>query len=87
MVAGLLPHPVHSTEHHAMPLLSRRYDLTNMGYKFLQIGINVGPPSYVEIVLGDHRGHELAVSRNLEESTSSDEIFTKCFETNTRTIL
>ena len=74
-------------QHRAMCLLSRRYDLTNTGYKFLEIGINVGPPSYVEIVLGDHRGHELAVSRNLEESTSSDEIFTKCFETNTRTIL
>jgi len=76
-----------SPQHRAMRLLSRRYDLTNTGYKYLEIGINVGPPSYVEIVLGDHRGHELAVSRNLEESTSSDEIFTKCFETNTRTIL
>ncbi|KYN30738.1 hypothetical protein ALC56_14982 [Trachymyrmex septentrionalis] len=45
-----------------MRLLSRRYDLTNTGYKFLEIGINVGPPSYVEIVLGDHRGHELSLS-------------------------
>jgi len=43
-------------------LLSRRYDLTNTGYKFLEIGINVGPPSYVEIALEDHRGHELALS-------------------------
>ena len=32
-----------------------------MGYKFLEIGINDGPPSYVEIVLGDHRGHELSL--------------------------
>jgi len=53
---------VHSTEHCAVRLLSRRYDLTNMGYKFLEIGINVGPSSYVEIALGDHRGHELSLS-------------------------
>ncbi|XP_018357063.1 PREDICTED: uncharacterized protein LOC108757158 [Trachymyrmex septentrionalis] len=52
----------HSPQHRAMRLLSRRYDLTNTGYKFLEIGINVGPPSYVEIVLGDHRGHELSLS-------------------------
>jgi len=41
-------------------LLSRRYDL--MGYKYLEIGINAGLPSYVEIALGDHRGHELSLS-------------------------
>ncbi|EGI58378.1 hypothetical protein G5I_13528 [Acromyrmex echinatior] len=41
-------------ERRAVCLLSRRYDLTNTGYKFLEIGINVGPPSYVEIALGDH---------------------------------
>ena len=51
-----------SPQHRAMRLLSRRYDLTNTGYKFLEIGINVGPQSYVEIVLGDHRGHELSLS-------------------------
>jgi len=43
-------------------LLSRRYNLTATGYKYLEIGINVGPPSYVEIALGDHRGHELSLS-------------------------
>ncbi|KYN19392.1 hypothetical protein ALC57_08274, partial [Trachymyrmex cornetzi] len=46
----------------AVRLLSRRYDLTDTGYKYLEIGINVGPPSYVEIALGDHRGHELSLS-------------------------
>ena len=45
-----------------MCLLSRRYDLTNTGYKFLEIGINVDPPIYVEVALGDHRGHELLLS-------------------------
>ena len=55
-------HYVCSPQHRAMRLLSRRYDLTNTGYKFLEIGINVDPPSYVEIILGDHRGHELLLS-------------------------
>jgi len=53
---------VHSMEHRAVCLLSRRYDLTATGYKYLKIGINVGPLSYVEIALGDHRGHELSLS-------------------------
>ncbi|KYN08241.1 hypothetical protein ALC62_00775 [Cyphomyrmex costatus] len=46
----------------AVRILSRRYDLTATGYKFLEIAINVDPPSYVEIVLGDHRGRELSLS-------------------------
>ncbi|KYN12404.1 hypothetical protein ALC57_15434 [Trachymyrmex cornetzi] len=49
-------------ERRAVRLLSRRYDLTNTGYKYLEIGINVDPPSYVEIAQGDHRGHELLLS-------------------------
>ncbi|KYM86189.1 hypothetical protein ALC53_04156 [Atta colombica] len=49
-------------EHRAVRLLSRRYDLTATGYKYLEIGINVSPPSYVEIALGDYRGHELSLS-------------------------
>ena len=53
---------IHSMEHRKMRLLGRRYDLMTTGYKFLEIGINVGPPSYVEIALGDHRGHELLLS-------------------------
>jgi len=52
---------VHSMEHRAVRLLSRRYDLTATG-KYLEIRINVGPPSYVEIALRDHRGHELSLS-------------------------
>jgi len=52
---------VHSMEHRAVRLLSR-HDLTVTGYKYLEIGINVGPPSYMEISLGDHRGHELSLS-------------------------
>ncbi|XP_011635701.1 uncharacterized protein LOC105426253 [Pogonomyrmex barbatus] len=48
-----------------MRLLSRRYTLTVTGYKYLEIGINVGSPSYVEIALGDHRGID-TISRNVE---------------------
>ncbi|XP_011633517.2 uncharacterized protein LOC105424769 [Pogonomyrmex barbatus] len=51
-----------SVERRAVRLLSRRYTLTVTGYKFLEIGINVGPPSYVEIALGDHRGQKLILS-------------------------
>ncbi|KAL6250899.1 hypothetical protein P5V15_009287 [Pogonomyrmex californicus] len=51
-----------SVERRAVRLLSRRYTLTATGYKFLEIGINVGPPSYVEIALEDHRGQELILS-------------------------
>ncbi|KYN11120.1 hypothetical protein ALC57_16737, partial [Trachymyrmex cornetzi] len=40
----------------------RQKKCINTGYKYLEIGINVGPPSYVEIALGDHRGHELSLS-------------------------
>ncbi|KAL6262086.1 hypothetical protein P5V15_007186 [Pogonomyrmex californicus] len=45
-----------SVEHRTVRLLSRRYTLTTTDYKFLKNGINVGLPSYVKIVLGDHRG-------------------------------
>ncbi|KAL6254086.1 hypothetical protein P5V15_014705 [Pogonomyrmex californicus] len=51
-----------SMEPRAVRLMNRRYNLTATGFKFLEIGINVGPPSYVEIALGDHRGQELILS-------------------------
>ena len=49
-------------ERRAIRILSRRYALTATEFKFLELGINVGPPSYVEIVIGDHRGKELILS-------------------------
>ena len=51
-----------SLERRAIRILGRRYALTATEFKFLEIGINVGPPSYVEIVIGDHRGKELVLS-------------------------
>lgn len=51
-----------SLERRAGRILSRRYALTTTGYKFLEIGINVGPPSYVEIAVGDNRGNEMILS-------------------------
>ena len=51
-----------SMERRTVRLLSRRYALTNTSYKYLEIGVNVGPPSYVEIAIGDHRGQELILS-------------------------
>ncbi|EFN71437.1 hypothetical protein EAG_16001 [Camponotus floridanus] len=47
-----------SLERRAVHILGRRYALTATEFKFLEIGINVGPPSYVEIAIGDHRGKE-----------------------------
>ncbi|KYN14006.1 hypothetical protein ALC57_13788, partial [Trachymyrmex cornetzi] len=46
----------------AVHILGRKYAFTRTGYKFLEIGINVDPPSYVEIAIGDNRGNELILS-------------------------
>ncbi|KYN39730.1 hypothetical protein ALC56_05880 [Trachymyrmex septentrionalis] len=43
-------------EYRAVCLLSRRYDLIAMGYKFWEIGFNFGPPSYLETAMRDHCG-------------------------------
>ncbi|XP_076249277.1 uncharacterized protein LOC143188738 [Calliopsis andreniformis] len=40
-------------------ILGRRYPLTSTSYKYLEIGIAVGPISTVEIILGDNRGTQL----------------------------
>ncbi|KAL6258246.1 hypothetical protein P5V15_010176 [Pogonomyrmex californicus] len=46
-------------EPRAVRLMSRRYNLTAMGFKFLEIGINVGPPSYLILSLETWKGlHE-----------------------------
>ncbi|KYQ47046.1 hypothetical protein ALC60_13941 [Trachymyrmex zeteki] len=42
---------VNAPVHRAVRILGRKYALTRTGYKFLEIGINVGPPSYVEIAI------------------------------------
>ncbi|XP_077255646.1 uncharacterized protein LOC143893806 [Temnothorax americanus] len=52
-----------SLDRRAVRILNRRYALTAKEYKFLEIGINVGPPSYVVIAVGDpRRGKELLLS-------------------------
>ena len=48
--------------HRAVRILGKKYALTRMGYKFLEISINVGPPSYIEITIGDNRRNELILS-------------------------
>ncbi|KAL6253708.1 hypothetical protein P5V15_015523 [Pogonomyrmex californicus] len=58
------------------------------GYKFLEIGINVSPPSYVEIALEDHREQELILSLETWKGLySSDRISINCCETITKIIL
>ncbi|XP_039312760.1 uncharacterized protein LOC120359423 [Solenopsis invicta] len=42
-------------------ILGRRFALTPTSYKWLDIGINAGSISYVELVLGDNRGNQIAL--------------------------
>ena len=42
-------------------IMVRRYALTSMGSKYLEIGISVRPTIDVEIVLGDNRGMYLTL--------------------------
>jgi len=56
-------------EHRAVRLLNRRYDLTNTGYKFLEIRIN----GLVFREIASHpesslRTRIVAISRNVKES-------------------
>jgi len=40
-------------------MLGRRFALTPMAYKYLDIGISVGSVSSVKIVIGDNRGNQI----------------------------
>ncbi|KAM0728336.1 hypothetical protein ACS0PU_005118 [Formica fusca] len=40
-------------------ILVRRFALTRTAYKYLDIGISVGPASFVELHLGDNRGNHI----------------------------
>jgi len=39
-------------------ILGRKFALITTAYKYLDIGINVGPVSYVDIILGENRGNQ-----------------------------
>ncbi|XP_011630944.1 histone-lysine N-methyltransferase SETMAR-like [Pogonomyrmex barbatus] len=67
-------------EHRAMRLLSRHYTLA-MGFKFLEIRINVDPPSYVKIILGYHRGQGTdTVSQNAKTRRKLTKRYASCME-------
>ncbi|XP_032689000.1 protein PFC0760c-like [Odontomachus brunneus] len=51
--------------HHITRILGRRYDLTSTFYKYLEIGISVGPVSCVEIILGDNRGNHMILPHQI----------------------
>ncbi|XP_011630860.1 uncharacterized protein LOC105422965 isoform X1 [Pogonomyrmex barbatus] len=60
-----------SVERRAVCLLSRRYTLTATGYKFLEIGINIGPPR--RSLRGDRSGRlsgtgTYTISRNVDRT-------------------
>ncbi|XP_071578133.1 uncharacterized protein [Temnothorax nylanderi] len=40
-------------------ILGRRFALTSTAYKFLDVGINAGPMSPVDILIGDNRGNRI----------------------------
>ncbi|XP_071579506.1 uncharacterized protein [Temnothorax nylanderi] len=42
-------------------ILGRRFALTVTAYKYLDIGINVGSTSFVELILGDNRGNQIVL--------------------------
>ena len=44
----------------------KKYALTHTEYKFLEIGINISLPSYVEIAIGENHGNELMLSLEIE---------------------
>ena len=46
-------------ERRAVRILGRRYALTPTAYKYLDIGINAGPMSSVDIHIGDNRGNRI----------------------------
>ncbi|KAL6254022.1 hypothetical protein P5V15_015878 [Pogonomyrmex californicus] len=49
-------------------ILRRRFALTSTAYKYLDIGINVGPASYVELRIGDNRGNQILLPYQLVQS-------------------
>lgn len=43
-------------------ILGRRFALTPTAYKYLDIGISVGPVPIVEIILGDNKGNQIILT-------------------------
>ncbi|KAL6255518.1 hypothetical protein P5V15_013855 [Pogonomyrmex californicus] len=52
-------HNSSSSEPCTSRILGRRFALTFTAYKYLDIGINVGPISYVELRIGGNRGNQI----------------------------
>ncbi|KAL6445441.1 hypothetical protein ACFW04_000783 [Cataglyphis niger] len=48
-------------------ILVRRFALTRTAYKYLDIGISVGPESFVELHLGDIRGNHIILPHKTSE--------------------
>jgi len=49
--------------HYTSHILGRKFALTLTAYKYLDIGINVGSVSFVELFIGDNQGNRLILSR------------------------
>jgi len=51
----------HSEPRHIPRILGRRFALIPTAYKYLDIGISVGPVSAVEMLLGDNKGNQITL--------------------------
>jgi len=54
-----ISHSASKIPRHIPRILGRRFALTATAYKYLDIGISVGPMSFVEILLGDNKGNQI----------------------------
>ncbi|KAL6258228.1 hypothetical protein P5V15_010157 [Pogonomyrmex californicus] len=52
-------HNSSSSEPCTSRILGRRFALTSTAYKYLDIGINVGPVSYMKLRIDDNRGNQI----------------------------
>jgi len=48
---------------HTPCILRRKFTLTPTAYKYLDVGIVVGPVSFVEIVIGDNQDNNIILPR------------------------
>ncbi|KAL6418740.1 hypothetical protein ACFW04_011820 [Cataglyphis niger] len=56
-----------SKSHYRPRILVRRFAITRTAYKYLDIGISMGPASFVELHLGDIRRNHLILSHEMWE--------------------
>ncbi|XP_011686027.1 PREDICTED: uncharacterized protein LOC105448879 [Wasmannia auropunctata] len=59
MMEEAFERPISSHNLKLPPILERRFALTPTAFKYLDIGISVGPVLYVEIIISDNRDNHI----------------------------